>query len=162
MFGKVQQITACCLSVQFRFVFSKQKIPVNFLNLILSSVWYLSRFFLSQSQSDGESHRSIMEKDDPRSSPSPPSTPSICSPISSASSVPSTGKNVCASCGLEILDRYLLKVCVCVCRLVWPETRLYNISVWSGAFAQHYVVGTLSECCFYNYLILFHINYYLY
>ena len=51
-----------------------------------------------------------MEKDDPRSSPSPPSTPSVCSPISSVSSVPSTGKNVCASCGLEILDRYLLKV----------------------------------------------------
>lgn len=76
-----------------------------------------------QSQSDGESHRSNMEKEDPRSSPSPPSTPSICSPPSSASSVPSTGKNVCASCGLEILDRYLLKVrardCVCVCRLMW-------------------------------------------
>ncbi|XP_046717361.1 LIM/homeobox protein Lhx6-like [Silurus meridionalis] len=65
-----------------------------------------------QSHSDGESQRSVMEKEEPRCSPSPPSTPSICSPTSSASasSVPSTGKNVCASCGLEILDRYLLKV----------------------------------------------------
>ncbi|KAF4082687.1 hypothetical protein AMELA_G00154510 [Ameiurus melas] len=63
------------------------------------------------SHSDGESQRSVMEKEEPRCSPSPPSTPSICSPTSSASasSVPSTGKNVCASCGLEILDRYLLK-----------------------------------------------------
>ena len=65
---------------------------------------------LLQSHSDGESQRSNMEREDTRSSPSTPSTPSVCSPTSSASSVPSTGKNVCASCGLEILDRYLLKV----------------------------------------------------
>ncbi|MGH0159091.1 UNVERIFIED_CONTAM: hypothetical protein FKN15_061233 [Acipenser sinensis] len=53
-----------------------------------------------------------MDKEDARSStPSPrSSTPSVCSPPSSSSSVPSTGKNVCASCGLEIVDRYLLKV----------------------------------------------------
>ena len=65
---------------------------------------------LLQSQSDAESQRSNMEREDTRSSPSSPSTPSVCSPISSISSVPSTGKNVCASCGQEIVDRYLLKV----------------------------------------------------
>lgn len=65
---------------------------------------------LLQSHSDGESQRSNMEREDTRSSPSTPSTPSVCSPTSTTSSVPSTGKNVCASCGLEILDRYLLKV----------------------------------------------------
>lgn len=64
-----------------------------------------------QSHSDGESRRSNMEREDcTRSSPSSPSTPSACSPISTSSSVPSDGKNLCASCGLEILDRYLLKV----------------------------------------------------
>lgn len=65
---------------------------------------------LLQSHSDGESQRSNMEREDTRSSPSTPSTPSVCSPTSTTSSVPSTGKNMCASCGLEILDRYLLKV----------------------------------------------------
>lgn len=65
---------------------------------------------LLQSHSDGESQRSNMEREDTRSSPSTPSTPSVCSPTSTTSSVPSTGKNVCASCGQEILDRYLLKV----------------------------------------------------
>lgn len=65
---------------------------------------------LLQSHSDGESQRSNMEREDTRSSPSSPSTPSVCSPTSTTSSVPSTGKNVCASCGQEILDRYLLKV----------------------------------------------------
>lgn len=65
---------------------------------------------LLQSHSDGESQRSNMEREDTRSSPSTPSTPSVCSPTSTTSSVPSTGKNLCASCGLEILDRYLLKV----------------------------------------------------
>lgn len=63
-----------------------------------------------QSHSDAESQRSNMEREDTRSAASTPSTPSVCSPTSTASSVPSTGKNVCASCGLEILDRYLLKV----------------------------------------------------
>ncbi|CAG5867362.1 unnamed protein product [Menidia menidia] len=62
------------------------------------------------SHSDGESQRSNMEREDTRSSPSTPSTPSVCSPTSTSSSVPSNGKNLCASCGLEILDRYLLKV----------------------------------------------------
>lgn len=65
---------------------------------------------LLQSHSDGESQRSNMEREDTRSSPSTPSTPSVCSPTSTTSSVPSTGKNVCASCGQEIVDRYLLKV----------------------------------------------------
>ncbi|XP_016339005.1 LIM/homeobox protein Lhx6-like [Sinocyclocheilus anshuiensis] len=73
-----------------------------------------------------------MEKEDPRSSPSPPSTPSVCSPISSASSVPSTGKNVCASCGLEILDRYLLKVN----NLIW-HVRCLECSVCRTSLRQH-------------------------
>lgn len=73
------------------------------------STWF-SDCLCFQSHSDGESQRSNMEREDIRSPPSTPSTPSVCSPTSTASSVPSTGKNVCASCGLEILDRYLLKV----------------------------------------------------
>ncbi|KAG5834546.1 hypothetical protein ANANG_G00262630 [Anguilla anguilla] len=84
------------------------------------------------SHSDGESHRSNMEKDDARSSPSPPSTPSVCSPTSSSSSVPSTGKNVCASCGLEILDRYLLKVN----NLIW-HVRCLECSVCRTSLRQH-------------------------
>ncbi|XP_076140620.1 LIM/homeobox protein Lhx6 isoform X2 [Alosa pseudoharengus] len=87
----------------------------------------------TMSHSDGESHRSNMEKDDPRSSPSPPSTPSVCSPISSSSSsVPSTGKNLCASCGLEILDRYLLKVN----NLIW-HVRCLECSVCRTSLRQH-------------------------
>ncbi|XP_055064994.1 LIM/homeobox protein Lhx6 isoform X2 [Misgurnus anguillicaudatus] len=86
----------------------------------------------AMSHSDGESHRSNMEKDDTRSSPSPPSTPSICSPTSTASSVPSTGKNVCASCGLEILDRYLLKVN----NLIW-HVRCLECSVCRTSLRQH-------------------------
>ncbi|XP_026999187.1 LIM/homeobox protein Lhx6 isoform X1 [Tachysurus fulvidraco] len=87
-----------------------------------------------QSHSDGESQRSVMEKEEPRCSPSPPSTPSICSPTSSASasSVPSTGKNVCASCGLEILDRYLLKVN----NLMW-HVRCLECSVCRTSLRQH-------------------------
>ncbi|KAJ7986914.1 hypothetical protein DPEC_G00333330 [Dallia pectoralis] len=84
------------------------------------------------SHSDGESHRSNMEREDTRSSPSPPSTPSICSPTSTASSVPSTGKNVCASCGLEILDRYLLKVN----NLIW-HVRCLECSVCRTSLRQH-------------------------
>ncbi|XP_062334522.1 LIM/homeobox protein Lhx6 isoform X1 [Osmerus eperlanus] len=84
------------------------------------------------SHSDGESHRSIMEREDTRSSPSPPSTPSICSPTSTVSSVPSTGKNVCASCGLEILDRYLLKVN----NLIW-HLRCLECSVCRTSLRQH-------------------------
>jgi len=126
LFGEDQQsmLTWFLLRFQFYWVelaYFSQKISVNIIHR------YVLLYFHWQSQSDGESHRSNMEKEDTRSSPSPPSTPSICSPPSSASSVPSTGKNVCASCGLEILDRYLLKVrardcicvCLCVCRLVW-------------------------------------------
>lgn len=63
-----------------------------------------------QSQPDGEPLPGALEKEDARSAPSTPSTPSVCSPPSSSSSTPSAGKNVCSSCGLEILDRYLLKV----------------------------------------------------
>ncbi|XP_046902561.1 LIM/homeobox protein Lhx6 isoform X4 [Hypomesus transpacificus] len=84
------------------------------------------------SHSDGESHRSIMEREDTRSSPSPPSTPSICSPTSTVSSVPSTVKNVCASCGLEILDRYLLKVN----NLIW-HLRCLECSVCRTSLRQH-------------------------
>ncbi|NXD74912.1 LHX6 protein, partial [Halcyon senegalensis] len=65
------------------------------------------------SQPDGEPLPSALEKEDARSAPSTPSTPSVCSPPSSSSSTPSAGKNVCSSCGLEILDRYLLKCSVC-------------------------------------------------
>lgn len=66
-----------------------------------------------QSQPDGEPLPGALEKEDARSAPSTPSTPSVCSPPSSSSSTPSAGKNVCSSCGLEILDRYLLKVSGC-------------------------------------------------
>ncbi|CAF99332.1 unnamed protein product, partial [Tetraodon nigroviridis] len=83
-----------------------------------------------QSHSDGESQRSTMERED--TSPSSPSTPSVCSPTSSTSSVPSTGKNVCASCGQEILDRYLLKVN----NLIW-HVRCLECSVCRTSLRQH-------------------------
>lgn len=63
-----------------------------------------------QAQSDAEALAGALDKDEGRASPCTPSTPSVCSPPSAASSVPSAGKNICSSCGLEILDRYLLKV----------------------------------------------------
>ncbi|XP_071322151.1 LIM/homeobox protein Lhx6 isoform X2 [Trachinotus anak] len=84
------------------------------------------------SHSDGESQRSNMEREDTRSSPSSPSTPSVCSPTSTTSSVPSTGKNMCASCGLEILDRYLLKVN----NLIW-HVRCLECSVCRTSLRQH-------------------------
>uniref|UniRef100_A0A8C8DW51 LIM homeobox 6a n=1 Tax=Oryzias sinensis TaxID=183150 RepID=A0A8C8DW51_9TELE len=84
-----------------------------------------------QSHSEGESQRSNMEREETRSSPSTPSTPS-CSPTSTASSVPSTGKNLCASCGLEILDRYLLKVN----NLIW-HVRCLECSVCRTSLRQH-------------------------
>lgn len=65
---------------------------------------------LRQAQSDAEALAGGLDKDEGRASPCTPSTPSVCSPPSAASSVPSAGKNICSSCGLEILDRYLLKV----------------------------------------------------
>lgn len=73
------------------------------------------RLFLSptpppQAQSDADTLAGALDKDEGRASPCTPSTPSVCSPPSAASSVPSAGKNICSSCGLEILDRYLLKV----------------------------------------------------
>uniref|UniRef100_A0A3B3V9F0 LIM homeobox 6a n=1 Tax=Poecilia latipinna TaxID=48699 RepID=A0A3B3V9F0_9TELE len=81
---------------------------------------------------EGTSQRSNMEREDIRSPPSTPSTPSVCSPTSTASSVPSTGKNVCASCGLEILDRYLLKVN----NLIW-HVRCLECSVCRTSLRQH-------------------------
>ena len=63
-----------------------------------------------QAQSDAEALAGALDKDEGRASPCTPSTPSVCSPPSAASSVSSAGKNICSSCGLEILDRYLLKV----------------------------------------------------
>ncbi|KAK6470792.1 LIM/homeobox protein Lhx6-like [Huso huso] len=93
-----------------------------------------SRHSQIMSHSDGESHRSNMDKEDARSStPSPrSSTPSVCSPPSSSSSIPSTGKNVCASCGLEIVDRYLLKVN----NLIW-HVRCLECSVCRASLRQH-------------------------
>lgn len=98
---------------------------------------------LLQSHSDGESQRSNMEREDTRSSPSTPSTPSVCSPTSTTSSVPSTGKNMCASCGQEILDRYLLKV----------RGRAYTAIKTGRNWREHNV----SSCLFgyYYYLLLF-------
>ncbi|XP_060934442.1 LIM/homeobox protein Lhx6 [Limanda limanda] len=87
----------------------------------------------TMSHSDAESQRSTMEREDTRSSPStPPSSPSACSPISTASSVPSTGKNVCASCGQEIVDRFLLKVN----NLIW-HLRCLECSVCRTSLRQH-------------------------
>uniref|UniRef100_A0ABI7XQE2 Uncharacterized protein n=1 Tax=Felis catus TaxID=9685 RepID=A0ABI7XQE2_FELCA len=63
----------------------------------------------AMAQSDAEALAGALDKDEGRASPCTPSTPSVCSPPSAASSVPSAGKNICSSCGLEILDRYLLK-----------------------------------------------------
>uniref|UniRef100_A0A452IBE2 LIM zinc-binding domain-containing protein n=1 Tax=Gopherus agassizii TaxID=38772 RepID=A0A452IBE2_9SAUR len=87
------------------------------------------------SQSDGETLPSTLDKEDVRSAPSTPSTPSVCSPpsssSSSSSSVPSAGKNVCSSCGLEILDRYLLKVN----NLIW-HVRCLECSVCRTSLRQ--------------------------
>lgn len=82
----------------------------------------LSLFPPLQAQSDAEALAGALDKDEGRASPCTPSTPSVCSPPSAASSVPSAGKNICSSCGLEILDRYLLKV-----RQEWGVAR-----VWRG------------------------------
>lgn len=74
--------------------------------------WLSDRLSLPppQAQSDADALAGALDKDEGRASPCTPSTPSVCSPPSAASSVPSAGKNICSSCGLEILDRYLLKV----------------------------------------------------
>ncbi|XP_066466819.1 LIM/homeobox protein Lhx6 [Tiliqua scincoides] len=50
------------------------------------------------------------EEEEARSAASSPSSPSVCSPPSSASSALLPPKHLCCSCGLEILDRYLLQV----------------------------------------------------
>ncbi|XP_071979416.1 LIM/homeobox protein Lhx6 isoform X4 [Engystomops pustulosus] len=87
---------------------------------------------ITTSQSDDENLPCNLEKED-HSSPSPPSTPSVCSPpSSSSSSVPSDGKNICSSCGLEILDRYLLKVN----NLIW-HVRCLECSVCRTSLRQH-------------------------
>uniref|UniRef100_A0A3Q1K6E1 LIM homeobox 6 n=1 Tax=Anabas testudineus TaxID=64144 RepID=A0A3Q1K6E1_ANATE len=100
--------------------------------LTLWKRWHRAASLCVKSHSDGESQRSNMEREDTRSSPSTPSTPSVCSPTSTTSSVPSTGKNVCASCGLEILDRYLLKVN----NLIW-HVRCLECSVCRTSLRQH-------------------------
>ncbi|XP_055742405.1 LIM/homeobox protein Lhx6-like isoform X2 [Salvelinus fontinalis] len=70
----------------------------------------LDNVFVDQSHSDGELHEDV--KVEAPFLPSPPVTPSMCSPpiLASPTPVRSTGKNQCASCGTEIQDRYLLKV----------------------------------------------------
>ncbi|XP_053229612.1 LIM/homeobox protein Lhx6 isoform X5 [Podarcis raffonei] len=65
----------------------------------------------TEAQPDGEALPSALDKEEARSGASTPSTPSVCSPPSSASSsLPSGAKNICFSCGMEIVDRYLLQV----------------------------------------------------
>ncbi|XP_072208590.1 LIM/homeobox protein Lhx6 isoform X1 [Excalfactoria chinensis] len=88
----------------------------------------------AMSQPDGEPLPAALEKEDARSAPSTPSTPSVCSPpSSSSSSTPSAGKNVCSSCGLEILDRYLLKVN----NLIW-HVRCLECSVCRTSLRQQH------------------------
>ncbi|CAD7668065.1 unnamed protein product [Nyctereutes procyonoides] len=82
-------------------------------------------------QSDAEALAGALDKDEGRASPCTPSTPSVCSPPSAASSVPSAGKNICSSCGLEILDRYLLKVN----NLIW-HVRCLECSVCRTSLRQ--------------------------
>ncbi|XP_049982764.1 LIM/homeobox protein Lhx6 isoform X2 [Alexandromys fortis] len=84
-----------------------------------------------QAQSDTEALAGALDKDEGRASPCTPSTPSVCSPPSAASSVPSAGKNICSSCGLEILDRYLLKVN----NLIW-HVRCLECSVCRTSLRQ--------------------------
>ncbi|XP_069097635.1 LIM/homeobox protein Lhx6 isoform X1 [Pleurodeles waltl] len=84
-----------------------------------------------RSQAEGVPLASGADKEEPPS-PSPPSSPSVCSPPSSSSSVPSAGKNICSSCGLEILDRYLLKVN----NLTW-HVRCLECSVCRTSLRQH-------------------------
>ncbi|XP_016817082.1 LIM/homeobox protein Lhx6 isoform X2 [Pan troglodytes] len=84
-----------------------------------------------QAQSDAEALAGALDKDDGQASPCTPSTPSVCSPPSAASSVPSAGKNICSSCGLEILDRYLLKVN----NLIW-HVRCLECSVCRTSLRQ--------------------------
>uniref|UniRef100_A0A8C9PUT2 LIM homeobox 6 n=1 Tax=Spermophilus dauricus TaxID=99837 RepID=A0A8C9PUT2_SPEDA len=86
---------------------------------------------LLQAQSDAEALAGSLDKEEGRASPCTPSTPSVCSPPSAASSVPSAGKNICSSCGLEILDRYLLKVN----NLIW-HVRCLECSVCRTSLRQ--------------------------
>ncbi|MEJ1275044.1 LIM homeobox protein 6 [Cricetulus griseus] len=85
----------------------------------------------AMAQSDTEALAGSLDKDEGRASPCTPSTPSVCSPPSAASSVPSAGKNICSSCGLEILDRYLLKVN----NLIW-HVRCLECSVCRTSLRQ--------------------------
>ncbi|XP_007540000.1 LIM/homeobox protein Lhx6 isoform X2 [Erinaceus europaeus] len=85
----------------------------------------------AMAQSDAETLAGGLDKDEGRASPCTPSTPSVCSPPSAASSVPSAGKNICSSCGLEILDRYLLKVN----NLIW-HVRCLECSVCRTSLRQ--------------------------
>ncbi|KAF7483393.1 Hypothetical predicted protein [Marmota monax] len=85
----------------------------------------------AMAQSDAEALAGSLDKEEGRASPCTPSTPSVCSPPSAASSVPSAGKNICSSCGLEILDRYLLKVN----NLIW-HVRCLECSVCRTSLRQ--------------------------
>uniref|UniRef100_A0A2I3HM09 LIM homeobox 6 n=1 Tax=Nomascus leucogenys TaxID=61853 RepID=A0A2I3HM09_NOMLE len=85
----------------------------------------------AMAQSDAEALAGALDKDEGQASPCTPSTPSVCSPPSAASSVPSAGKNICSSCGLEILDRYLLKVN----NLIW-HVRCLECSVCRTSLRQ--------------------------
>ncbi|KAM5327991.1 LIM/homeobox protein Lhx6 isoform 6-T6 [Glossophaga mutica] len=85
----------------------------------------------AMAQADAEALAGALDKDEGRASPCTPSTPSVCSPPSAASSVPSAGKNICSSCGLEILDRYLLKVN----NLIW-HVRCLECSVCRTSLRQ--------------------------
>uniref|UniRef100_A0A8C9W0G2 LIM homeobox 6 n=1 Tax=Scleropages formosus TaxID=113540 RepID=A0A8C9W0G2_SCLFO len=69
---------------------------------------------------------------DTRSSPASPSASCVWSPASSTLSVLSAGKNTCANCGLEILDRYLLKVS----DLIW-HVRCLECSVCRTSLRRH-------------------------
>ncbi|XP_018601962.1 LIM/homeobox protein Lhx6-like isoform X2 [Scleropages formosus] len=73
-----------------------------------------------------------MDKEDTRSSPASPSASCVWSPASSTLSVLSAGKNTCANCGLEILDRYLLKVS----DLIW-HVRCLECSVCRTSLRRH-------------------------
>uniref|UniRef100_A0A3B4CM46 LIM homeobox 6 n=1 Tax=Pygocentrus nattereri TaxID=42514 RepID=A0A3B4CM46_PYGNA len=87
----------------------------------ISSKQVRNRHNRHASRCDSDSQR------EPPRSPSPSSSPS--SPPSSASS---SSRNVCASCGLEILDRYLLKVN----NLIW-HVRCLECSVCRTSLRQH-------------------------
>ncbi|NXX94080.1 LHX6 protein, partial [Centropus bengalensis] len=102
------------------------------------------------SQPDGEPLPGALEKEDARSAPSTPSTPSVCSPPSSSSSTPSAGKNVCSSCGLEILDRYLLKGDAARLALSLHFFPCQRCGVWAGWGERGDPLTALLSPCFFS------------